>query len=416
MFLLMIQTLFGNSPGEILDENDWSVLSKYLEPHMIFTLKWPSENDIKNHCPEKISKSVKQECLSLIKEILNPEILPPDLEQRLIPMKSWGRPTKDYIQKGGSDLFICTWEKDPIRIQIWDANDNMYIIAENDKNNFFNTEKHLEYAQSLYKEILSKIFQRSDIREFKNIKNDLTQGSWLFNSFINMEATRNRITGVQFMTNARFVLFVLNKADYSPVNPDPYKERFKAPPSRTERLQKLSPEIRKAFEKEDYEALKTLARGKDDNTVKRVIYELVKTYPGQKIILELIETSEQLNIISDFDQAFYFQNRDEDIGIDPAVHKRLVQLLDHDSERTRYIAACILGKIKDPNDVDVLIKKYHTETKEFARSGIIIALINMEDKRTLPVLEDVSKNVLLGRLRESAMRAIEKMEKKSQLD
>lgn len=407
--LLFLNPCFADTTGEILDESDWNVLSKYLKPHEIFNLKWPSENDIMKHTPESISKSTKNECLLLIKEALNPEFVPDNLEKKLIPMKRWGRPTEYYMEKGGSDVFICNFEKNSAKFQILESIDNLYIITKGSANE---NESHFEYVRKLSQNILSQKFNRDDIREYKKKDfADFTNGLWLFKSFIPLDTIRYRITGIEYFTNGRFVIFILRKVDYSPVNPDPYYKRFKAPPTRAERLQKLPTEIREAFEKNNSETLKTLAKSKDNKISQKTIYELARTYEGQKIIIDLIKHSGEMNNISHFEQAFYFQNKNEEIGIDPEVHKKLIELLDHDSERTRYITATCLGKINDPKDIDVLINKYYLEKDEFARRGIIIALINMEDERTLPVLEDVSKNDPLEQLRQSASKAIEKLKK-----
>jgi len=248
LFVLLLLLCFPTSiyPKDyyesLISDGELEHLKGVLKPHELFWLHTPSSEEIKEKTCD-IQESRKKECMTWLKDVMNPNIIYDNMENELVPMKKWWRPTEDYQTKGGSAVFITQLTTGSLAIRIIENYDRVVVIASFPEIKIKTIEIPLQkqFIQTIAKSVLSKRLQPINLSRMYIYNNRINEyvlmGTWIPDANIREETkpgifsvlgTRDAITDyIDFYLHKHFILFNIYKCNDSPRALDPYRIRFK---------------------------------------------------------------------------------------------------------------------------------------------------------------------------------------------
>jgi len=422
-----------SSEAPIVSEQARAELQEVLEPHQLFSLGWPSAEEIGRYTCA-VPDRVRDDCVTYLEKALNPTVVPEDLASRLVPMKRWGRPNKHYVENGGSDVFIARFEKGGYRIQITENEYNVVVVAsvEGDEAVEPDPAARKGFAYDMAKALLAPGALARDLSEMrvseKGSTDRIRMGGWM--PAINIVERREgssvgtaRIgpdtiaVFVGYMTNGEFVRFEMLRSGSGPrLYGDPYRDRFSVrtetedekAPTVEERRQLLVDGLTRATQENDVQALVALTKVTGlafDGISHEARRALAKTPEGRSALVDLVvEQGGNYNLAAAL-------SREAEGGTlvgDPIV-ERLIDLLNEAKESDsdlRHSLAKMLGGVGDPRATESLMAAYGSEENSETRESIVMALGRLKDARALPMLRDAVEKDAASQVRLYAQMAI----------
>lgn len=407
-------------------------LTDSLQAHELFRLAWPSKEEItRNTC--EVPQAIRDKCVADLRASLNSDIIPSDIAQHLIPMRRWGEPTKDYVTRGYSDVFIARFENANLVLQLMESAYSTVVIVRIRNANPIEAdfEARKRFVQRMARAILAEtvlVSHMDSIRLSHKRSNDkLLRGSWVPDSNIVGDRTDGLMTvrtgaevtakKVEYETNGRYVLFELIKSPMgSRAFGDPYRDRF-SPSEDTEarrlmeqkrQMELLTSKLNLARETNSIQVLKDLAQ-LDDRRLRAIregaMKALAGTLQGRLALVDLLAQSERIpNVASLLAEKAEMGELQGTLVIN-----KLISILDEttpDQACLRYETARILGKAQDRRAVDALVSAYREEANSETREGIVQALGVIKDPSALVFLKEAAEKDSAAQVRLYAKMAI----------